>query len=58
MGAMPGPETTVDTPFGQSVSFAPPSPARPVSPAGGRGPVAVGPGRPAHPFAEEPLATQ
>src|SRR5688500_10230464 len=51
MPHMPGPETTVDTPFGQSVSFAPPPPARPVSHAGSWDPIVVAPGPHAHPFA-------
>ena len=50
MRHMPGPDATVDTPFGQSVSFAPPVPSRHVPASGSWGPVAVGPGRPADPL--------
>ena len=59
MRRMPGPESTVDTPLGHSVSFAPPTSvaARPTDRS--RGPVAVGPGRPAATRSHmEPLATE
>src|SRR6478736_6775267 len=50
MRHMPGPDATVDTPFGHSVSFAPPPPSRHVPASGSWGPVAVGPGRAADPL--------
>src|SRR3954453_15839329 len=50
MPQMPGPEHNVDTPFGRSVSFAPPPASGHTPSKGGWGPVAVGPGRSADPF--------
>jgi DNA-binding SARP family transcriptional activator len=46
MARMSGPETSVDTPLNQSVSFAPPNPSRPATRTDPWNPVAVGPGRP------------
>jgi DNA-binding SARP family transcriptional activator/tetratricopeptide (TPR) repeat protein len=46
MARMPGPETSVDTPLGQSVSFAAPHSLRPATQTDPWLPVAVGPGRP------------
>ena len=45
MARMPGPETTVDTATGQSVSFAPPHPSRPAQPADPSGSIASGASR-------------
>src|SRR6476646_10437185 len=50
MRHMPGPDATVDTPFGHSVSFAPPHPSSHVPASSSWRPVAVGPGRPADPL--------
>src|SRR4029078_7638284 len=50
MRHMPGPDATVDTPFGHSVSFAPPVPSPHVPASGSWGSVAVGPARPADPL--------
>src|SRR4029079_4584047 len=50
MRHMHGPDATVDTSFGRSVSFAPPLPSRHVPASGSWGSVAVGPGRPADPL--------
>jgi hypothetical protein len=50
MRHMPGPDATVDTPFGHSVSFAPPVPSRHVPASGSWGSVAVGPATPADPL--------
>src|SRR4029079_19829484 len=50
MRHMPGPDATVDTPFGHSVSFAPPVPSRHVPASGSWGSVAVGPVRHADPL--------
>src|SRR6476659_9540825 len=50
MRRMPGPDATVDTPFGHSVSFAPPVPSRHVPASGSWGSVAVEPARPADPL--------
>ncbi len=45
MARMPGPETTVDTAMGQSVSFAPPHPSRPAQPTDPSGSIASGASR-------------
>src|SRR6476659_10391312 len=50
MRHMPGPDATVDTPFGHSVSFAPPVPSRHVPASGRGGSAAVEPARPADPL--------
>src|SRR6186997_2387683 len=50
MRHMPGPDATVDTPFGHSVSFAPPPPSRHVPASGSWESVAVEPGIAAHPL--------
>src|SRR6186997_457662 len=50
MRHMPGPDATVDTPFGHSVSFAPPPPSRHVPASGSWEAVTVGPGIAAHPL--------
>jgi ATP/maltotriose-dependent transcriptional regulator MalT/DNA-binding SARP family transcriptional activator len=51
MPHMPGPDASVDTPFGHSLSFAPPHLSRHVPAVHGRRLVAVGPGQAAEPFA-------
>src|SRR5215203_1625143 len=45
MPDMPGPDSSVDTPFAESLSFAPPESTRPVPAAGEWPPILVTPGR-------------